>query len=157
MILLFGMIIVLGITGLLYVLQRQKYFYLKTYFLKNDGSNLILRFQADGNYVINQTMVPSRSDKSFKFDIIEGQYQYRKAQLILNPQTQLVATFPNLTAFMNNQVQNVFLTDQLKNSTTLQIRQKFLFLNKQKLAPIARSKVVRIKQYQKLINKQSNN
>ncbi|MGL5884687.1 MAG: hypothetical protein ACRCY2_01445, partial [Bombilactobacillus sp.] len=57
----------IGLTLLIYLLQKQKYFYLHSYFLKRKNDSLILRLKANGNYVINQTFVPQNPNDSFQF------------------------------------------------------------------------------------------
>lgn len=140
----------IGLTLLIYLLQKQKYFYLHSYFLKRKNDSLILRLKANGNYVINQTFVPQNPNDSFQFDIIEGQYQNQHSQITLKPINKLEVTFPNLNAFMHNQVEKVAQDSNINNKKiVLQLCQSNLFWHKLKLIPIQKSKVIRIKQYQK--------
>ncbi|MGL5898702.1 MAG: hypothetical protein ACRCZW_03415, partial [Lactobacillaceae bacterium] len=108
------------------------------------------RLKANGNYVINQTFVPQNPNDSFQFDIIEGQYQNQHSQITLKPIKKLEVTFPNLNAFMHNQVEKVAQDSNINNKKiVLQLCQSNLFWHKLKLIPIQKSKVIRIKQYQK--------
>lgn len=140
----------IGLTLLIYLLQKQKYFYLRSYFLKRKNDSLILRLKANGNYVINQTFVPLNPNDSFQFEIIEGQYQNQNSQITLKPIKKLEVTFPNLNAFMHNQVDKVAPNSNINNKKiVLQLYQSNLFWHKLKLIPIQKSKIIRIKQYQK--------
>lgn len=134
--------------------QDRKYFYAKTFFVRADNNNLIVKMNLGGHYLISNTVVAQNPKAPAHFAVEEGTYTYTSEKITLAPEKRITADFADAQGLVMNDIKNTHVSDTSTPATELTVTpgRQLTWRNKP-LQAMKQGKLVSLKDYQAIVDK----